>query len=393
MTPNAPQQVCPHVAVCVDNGRAHGRGVLRGIADYVDAYGPWSLFVDPQADSVFPEGRSKNWSGDGILTYIECPTRAERLLKSGIPTVELFAFRADQTLPVVASDDFAIGKLAAEHLIERHFRSFAFTGYSGSLWSERRRKGFASAVEAARLLAPSCYDVVRPRTLVDWETVQSELTEWMRSLPKPVGLMACSDHHAQRVLDACRRAGTVVPEEVAVIGVDNNEEICRLSNPPLTSVIDDSRRVGYEGARLLHRLMTRKNVGKKKKTILIPPLGIATRRSTDVTAIDDRLMAEVLRYIREHACNGLNMKQLPGKFGMSRSVFYRRFQQATQRSPHEEVLRVQLDRAKALLAQTKLPLDKVATLAAFPSSAYLSVVFRREINQTPGQFRSLAQSR
>ena len=393
MTPLAARERCPHVAICVDNGRAHGRGVLRGIADYVDAYGPWSLFVDPQADSVFPEGRSKNWSGDGILTYIESPVRAERLAKTGIPTVELFGFRIDGKLPLVASDDFAIGKLAAEHLIDRHFQSFAFTGYSGSLWSDRRRQGFLSAIVRARLAAPRCLDVNRPQTLVAWEQVQSDLTNWIKTLPKPVGLMACSDHHAQRVLDACHRAGAVVPEEIAVVGVDNNEEICRLSNPPLTSVIDDARRVGYEGARLLHRLMTRKNSPKSRKPIFIPPLGIATRRSTDVTAIDDRLMADVLRYIREHACNGLNMKQLPAKFGMSRSVFYRRFQQATQRSPHEEVLRVQLDRAKTLLAQTKLPLDKVAALAAFPSSAYLSVVFRREINQTPGQFRSLAQSR
>jgi LacI family transcriptional regulator len=240
---------------------------------------------------------------------------------------------------------------------------------------------------------PYFLDVARPETLPQWERVQQQLIDWIKTLPKPIGLMACSDHHAQRVLDACHRADFVVPDELAVIGVDNNEEICRLSNPPLTSVIDDAHKVGYEGARLLHQLMERKVSVKKLTPILIGPQGIATRRSTDVTAIEDRLIAEVIHYIREHACSGLNMKQLPAKFGLSRTVFYRRFQEALQRSPHEEILRVQLERAKALLSQTKLPLDQVAEMAGFQSSAYLSVVFKRKTGQTAGEYRIAVAAR
>src|SRR4051794_30579779 len=137
---------CPHVAVCVDQFRSHGRGVMRGIAKYVETYGPWSLFIDPLADSNYPKGRSENWRGEGILTYIEERQRAERLRRSGIPTVELFAYRLDGLLPLIAHDDLAIGRLAAEHLMGRHLRHFAFCGYSGVMWSDRRQEGFVAAL-------------------------------------------------------------------------------------------------------------------------------------------------------------------------------------------------------------------------------------------------------
>jgi LacI family transcriptional regulator len=145
----------PHVAVCVDQFRSHGRGVMRGIAEYVETYGPWSLFIDPLADSHYPQGRSENWRGEGILTYIEDAKRAERLRRNGIPTVELFAYRLDQILPLVAPDDVAVGRLAAEHLLNRHFRHFAFCGYTGVLWSERRQTGFADALMEAGCPPPT----------------------------------------------------------------------------------------------------------------------------------------------------------------------------------------------------------------------------------------------
>ncbi len=381
----------PHVAVCIDNSRAHGRRILKGIADYVDAYGPWSLFLDPQSDSRYPEGRSKDWEGDGILTYIDTPSRAERLKKSGIPTVELFAFREDGKLPSVTNDDRAIGILAAEHLIEREFKHFAFAGYCASLWSDKRREGFATRVQAETSATFHYLSVIRPQTLPDWEAVQEQLTTWLGQLPKPVGLMACSDNHAQRLLDACQRSGLNVPEEVAVIGVDNNEEVCRLSNPPLSSVIDDAERVGYEGAKLLHQLMAGKIRERQVPAMLIPPSGIITRKSTDVTALEDRLVAEIVRYIRENACHGLSIKQLPQKFGISRSVLYRRFEEAMDRTPHEELLRAKIARAKTLLQQTEMPLETVAEVSGFQSAAYLSVAFKSKTAQTPSEYRRATQ--
>ena len=377
----------PHVAVCVDQFRSHGRGVMRGIAKYVETFGPWSLFIDPLADSNYPQGRSENWHGEGILTYIDEKRRAERLRRSGIPTVELFAYRLDGLLPLVAHDDSQIGRLAADHLLGRHFRYFAFCGYANALWSDRREQGFAEALNRSGCAPPKRLSIERPHTLAEWESVQQRITAWVRELPKPVGLMACSDHQAQRVLDACQRAGISVPEEVAVIGVDNDEEICRLSDPSLTSVILNSERVGYEGAQLLDRMMRRKAKPAELEPRLIAPLDVCTRRSTDVTAINDPLIAEAARVIRERACQGLSVEELLDVFGASRSVFYQRFHDALGRSPHYEILRVQLDRVKSLLGQTSLPLKTIAEMAGFNNPNYLNVAFKREVGSTPGDYR------
>jgi LacI family transcriptional regulator len=345
------------------------------------------MFIDPLADSNYPKGRSENWRGEGILTYIEERQRAERLRQSGIPTVELFAYRLDGLLPLIAHDDLAIGRLAAEHLMGRHLRHFAFSGYSQVMWSDRRQQGFVAALAEAGCAPPHLLAITRPQTLSEWETVQKQLTDWVRDLPKPAGLMACSDHHAQRILDACQRANVIVPEEAAVIGVDDDEEICRLSNPPLSSVILNSEVVGYEGAKLLDSLMSGRSKTREPKPMFIAPSGILARRSTEATAITDPLIANATRIIRERACLGMKVEEVLEAFNISRSVFYQRFHDALGRSPHYEILRVQLDRVKALLGQTALPLKTIAEMTGFNNPNYLNVAFKREIGITPGEFR------
>lgn len=387
MNPSTRRKKCPHVAVCVDQSRSYGRGVLRGIAEYVEAYGPWSLFIDPQAVGTYTQDWLKNWRGDGVLAYIEDPILAERLRHSGIPTVELFGQRFGLGVPQIGNDDAAMGHLAAEHLIERHFKHFAFTGYPGEPWVDRREKGFAAKLAETGFTHEIFLCPRRPKTLAEWEKTQQQLTSWVSRLPKPCGLMACSDRHAQRVLDACRRAGVIVPEEIAVIGVNNDEETCRLSDPPLTSIMDDAKRIGYESAKLLDQIMSGHVKPGKIKPIWIPPVGIVVRRSTDVAAIEDRLVANVMRFIRERACDGLGVDQLLREFNVSRSVLYRRFKDALGRSPHQEVLRVQMDKVKTLLSQTKLSLEKIAELAGFQHTNYLSMAFKREVGMKPGEYR------
>jgi LacI family transcriptional regulator len=178
-----------------------------------------------------------------------------------------------------------------------------------------------------------------------------------------------------------------VPEEIAVVGVDNDEETCRLSDPPLSSVILDSERVGYEGAKLLEKLMRKKAKPHKPVQVFIPPLGVVARQSTDVTAINDPLVAGAARTIRERACHGLTVDELVNSLKSSRSIFYQRFHDVLGRSPHYEILRVQLDRVKNLLAQTELPLKEIAEMAGFNNPNYLSVAFKREMGVTPGEYR------
>lgn len=374
----------PHVAVCVDKATSYGRGVLRGIARYVEAYGPWSLYIDPESSGVYSPDWLRDWRGDGILAYIENARLARRFVRSRIPTVELSGLRLDVPLPQVCSDDEAIGRLAAEHLAERQLRRFGFSGYRGEAWVERRWAGFARAAAARGFPCGRFLCDHTPGSPARWERTQQKLVRWLRGLAKPAGLMACSDRHAQRVLDACRRAGLEVPDEVAVLGVDNDEETCRLSDPPLSSVVDDPARIGYEAARLLGRLMRGRRARGRR---LIPPLGVEARRSTDVTAVEDPVVAEAMRSIRRRAAEGLKVEDLLREAHVSRSAFYRRFRAAIGRTPHAEILRVKLDRVKGLLLRTELSVEEIAELSGFDHAEYLSVAFKRETGLAPGAFR------
>lgn len=377
-----------HVAVWLDTTGNYGRGLLRGIADYMEAHGRWSLFVEPRATGRFDPAWVRRWQGDGMLVFLEEPRTAVQLRKLKLAIVEIYGHVRDLKLPSVGNDDVAIGRLAAEHLLERRLEHFAYSGYPDQPWSALRRQGFGDAVREAGY---TCESHGHPRlfpTPKAWERAQRELLGWLKRLPKPVGLMACSDRHAQNVLDACRRANLEVPDEVAVIGSDNDELLCRVSDPPLSSVADNPRKIGFEAADLLEQLMSGKADPAAVQPRLIPPKGVVTRRSTDMMVIDDELVAGALRFIREHASQAIDVNTVLQRTPLSRSAFYRRFRKAVGRSPHEEILRVRFERVKELLTQTSLPLMRIAHLAGFEHAEYMVAVFKRRTGTTPGRYRA-----
>jgi LacI family transcriptional regulator len=218
---------------------------------------------------------------------------------------------------------------------------------------------------------------------------ENDLARWLRGLPKPVGIMASYDIRGQQVLAACRGAGLAVPDEVAVIGVDNDALLCELASPPLSSVIPNAHRAGYEAAALLDQQMAGKRVAATAH--LIAPLGIAARQSTDVLAVDDREVARAVQFIREHACEGINVADVLRAVPLSRRVLEQRFQNLLGRTPREEILQVRLSRVKQLLGETDLPLYLVAERTGFEHVEYLSVVFKRETGRTPSRWRSEAR--
>jgi LacI family transcriptional regulator len=221
--------------------------------------------------------------------------------------------------------------------------------------------------------------------LPSWEDEVDAASRWIAALPKPLGLMACNDFRGLQALDACRRAGVAVPEEVAVIGVDNEVLACEMANPPLSSVIPDCRRIGYEAAALLDRLM--KGEPPPRTTREIPPIGIVTRQSTEVTAIADPTVAEAMKFIREQACEGITVEDVLDHVTVSRSVLQKRFRDALGRTLHEAIAGVRLRRVKQLLIETDLSFDVLAQRAGFASRAYLSVVFRKSTGTTLAAFR------
>jgi LacI family transcriptional regulator len=212
------------------------------------------------------------------------------------------------------------------------------------------------------------------------------VARWIKGLPKPLGLMACNDFRGVQALDACRRAEIAVPEEVAVIGADNEVLACELAYPPLSSVIPDCARIGYEAAALLDRFM---RGGDRSETLPdVAPLGIATRQSTDMTAIDDPCVAEAVRFIREHAHEGIGVEDILNHMAVSRSVLQRRFQAALGRTVHDLIAGLRLKHVKQLLVETDLTLPAIADRTGFNHVEYLCSAFRKATGITPGTFRN-----
>jgi LacI family transcriptional regulator len=285
---------------------------------------------------------------------------------------------------VVTTDNAAIARLAFEHFLERGFRHFAFCGVDRFAWSMARGGHFE---KVAREAGFPCEHYTAPEDFEPESDVETDvMADWLRGLARPVAVFACYDARGQQLLDACQRAGLAVPDQVAVLGVDNDDLLCELSPPPLSSVIPNTPKAGWVAAELLARQMS----GEPILPVVhrIPPLGVSTRRSTDTHAVTDPQIARVLRCIREQACRGMTVAELLRECPMSRRVLEQRMKALVGRSPHEEITRVQIQRAKDLLTNTDFVLEDIAERCGFRNGQYLSVVFKREAGLPPRDFRA-----
>ncbi|MBI3858257.1 MAG: DNA-binding transcriptional regulator [Planctomycetes bacterium] len=350
---------------------------------YVRQHKPWSIYLPELGRGDVPP----RWRGDGVIARIETRAIARAVARTGLPVVDVSAGRHIRSIPWVETDDAAIAKLAVDHLLERGFRHLAFCGESRFNWSRWR----AEQVRKLGRDAGVSVDVYESSGSDPWVKEHNALLAWVRKLPRPAGIMACYDIKAQQLLDVCRENGVAVPEEIAVIGVDNDPLLCSLTSPPLTSVIPNTHRTGYEAAALLDRMMGGERIAPKGH--LIPPIGIETRQSTDVLALADREIAAAVRFIREHACDGATIGDLLRVVPLSRRVMDSRYRKSTGRTPHQDLVRFRIERVKQLLAETDHSLERIATLAGFDHPEYMSVAFKRESGTTPGKFRLEAKPR
>lgn len=379
------------VAVLIDFSRAYGRGLLSGVAKFVRERHEWSVQCEEWRWPDVVPAWFKNWRGDGIIARVEDWRMASILRGPRCPVVDVRGSVDDCGFPLITTENQTVANLVAEHFLQRGFRHYAFCGFVGANYSDQRSRLFQERLAqdgfACAVYAPP--ESSRDAQMIELERrgllFQEHLARWLKSLPKPVGIMACNDIRGQQVLNACRRLNLAVPEEVAVVGVDNDEIFCELADPPLTSVALDTLRIGYEAAMLLERMMAG---GKPPgQPVLIPPLGIVTRRSSDVLAMSDRQLAAGARFMREHLFENLTTNDLARAAGMSRRVFERRFVAQVGRSPKAEVLRLRLERVKDLLAETDWNLAQIAERTGFKYSEYLHTVFSQKIGITPGEYR------
>lgn len=370
----------PHVALLVETSLASGRDILAGITRYVREQGPWALYLEPRGLEAELPGWLEHWQGDGIIARIQNPAMAARIRATGIPAVDVLGEVRDSGIPLVHVDDRGIALLAAAHLQERRFRSLAFVGIEGRIWSEARRDAFLSRCQG---LEPRVF--VFPSRPLAWEVLEDRLAAWVEALPKPAGIMLCSDQLGPAFLEACRRAEVEVPGEVAVIGVDDDAPLCEVCNPPLSSVRAGHEGVGYAAAALLSECMAGRRPSRTPRWI--PPEGVTPRLSTEGLAVADRPVAQALRLIREQAATGLDVDTIARQVGLSRSVLQRRFRLHLDRTVHDAILEARTERACELLAQTDLPLAEIALRCGFRHQEYMGAMLRARLGTTPLKYR------
>jgi LacI family transcriptional regulator len=360
--------------------------MLQGIVQHERSHRQWATFLDDEAlaanDPAFLRG--EKWHG--VISRHTTPAMVKNCAQLGIPLVDLNDRPPYPGVPKIRPNNSAIGHLGAEHFLERGFRHFGFCGFGNEGWSCERRDGF---VEALRLAGHGCdvLDLDYPGVITPgWNAQQIPLlVAWLRRLPRPTAIMACVDVRAFQVIAAAQQAGILVPEEIALLGVNNDVIRCELSYPSLSSIALNAHQSGYHAAGVLDHML--RGEGVPPAETRIDPLGVVTRMSTDILAVGDRNVAAALSFIRERACKGLSVDEVVTHAAASRSQLEKKFRRFIGRSPQAEIRRVQLARVKELLSETDQPLKSIAAMTGFEHIEYLSVVFKRITGESPGQFR------
>jgi LacI family transcriptional regulator len=383
------------VALIYDAKLPYDLKVISGVALYMQEGADFITYIEEDAlkDQKLPDLRSGRV--DGIIADFDDPGVADAVLRSKLPAVGFGGgygwYSQDSGIPYFFNDQRMIGEMAADHLLERGFRSFGYCGYvrnPQNLWNGERQQSFAARV-ASRGFPCSVYRPLH-RTTRQWDFVLASLGSWLRSLPKPVGVMGANDRRARHVLEACRAYQLRVPGEVAVIGVDNDETLCLLSTPALTSIEQDAKRIGHEAAALLDRMMRGRKA--RQRHIVVNPVGVVTRKSTDVFAIEDSVVVDGIAFIRSNAYAGIKAADVVKALAFSRSGLESRFKATMGHTIHEVIRKVQLDSARDMISATNLAIKQVAANTGFKSVQHMTSLFGKAFGLTPARYRKRLMS-
>lgn len=347
-----------------------------------------SVHLTEQGRGDVPPPWLRNWEGDGIIARIENKRIETTIREANVPVVSVSAAGLAQDLPTVIADSQAVSRMAAQHLIERGFRHFGYCGDARFAWSGQHGQHFEEALAEEGL--DCSHFQSNPRDFSDWQKEQRKIGNWLRGLPRPVGIMTCYDIRGQQVLDVCRQLGFRVPDELGVIGQHDDTLLCEFCDPPLSSVIPNPREAGFQAATLLDRMMNRKQV--EPRIYPIPPIGVAIRQSTDLVAIEDRQIAAAVRFIRLHALTGIRVSDVLREVPMSRTLLERKFQTYLGRSPYEVIQQIRDQHARELLLKTDLPVAEIAHRTGFLTPEYFSATFKKSNGVSPRAFRTASRS-
>lgn len=376
----------PKVILLIESSRGSGRAFLRGVANYANHQGPWLVFWEPGGlEQAWP--MLQTMEADGII--MRDGDEPDQVLAFGIPVVVLGHKRKEVSGRLnVVTDSLKIARLAADHLLQCGFRKFAFCSDmnpdDSASWSELRLKYFRQYIREAGFETHD-YCIHNTAGARDWTKERRRLAQWLQGLPKPIGLMACNDDCGVQVMEACKWAGLVVPDQIGVIGADDDEIVCGLANPPMSSVAINFERAGYEAARALDQLMRRKP--QVPRRITVHPTYVAARRSTDIVAVADPAVAKALRFMRDHARQVMTVDDVAAAAGLSRRALERRFRNETGSSILHHIRCARTDQIARLLVETNLPVSQIAEALGFEDAQHFARYFASAKKLSPLAYR------
>jgi LacI family transcriptional regulator len=380
------------VALMIESSRTYGRELVRGIMRYSRLHGPWvfpwvfyrqDLFYVARGSERAELEHLRKWRPDGIIARDS--RDIEELAGWNIPLFVAVAMEPpDAHRNNIISDNLAIGRMAAEHLLERGFRHFGYCGFDNMFWSVQRGESFSARISEAGFKT-SIYKQPKSRAARTWYREEAVLAEWLRGLPKPVGVMTCNDDRGQHVTEACANANLDVPYEVAVIGVDNDDQVCDISNPPLSSVALDVDKAGFKASELLDRMMA----GQKlpPQTVTVHPNRVVTRQSTNVVAVEDKLVSQALNFIHQNAQRLIQVEDVVKALSVSRRNLHDKFMKTLGRSVFDEIKRVRIDLISQMLIETDLSISDIAFSLGYDNTNHIARYFKQKMGLSPLEYR------
>jgi LacI family transcriptional regulator len=381
-----------NVAVIVETSNSYARGILRGIHEYARTHHGWNLYLTEHGRHERDDSFFDGWKFDGIIARIETPSMARLIMAMGVPTVDVSAARLIEDIPWVETDDEMITRLAIDHLRDCGLQNFAFFGDPFYNWSIWRQQTFERILGRPDIIRSRIFNLpARKEPRVHWWTQREAIRDWLAGLPKPVGIFACYDACGQQLLEICRHFDFKVPEDIAVIGVDNDELLCELATPSLSSVIPNSFKTGAYAAEILERMMCGARLAARKYSI--EPLGVRPRVSTDVLTVGDPHVAKAIAFIRQKAHENIRVEDVLSIVPLSRRILEARFRRALNRTPHQEILRVRINAVRELLLETDMSLSEISEALGIEYPEYLSVFFKKATGLTPRAYRDQVRGR
>jgi LacI family transcriptional regulator len=381
------------IALIIERSRAYGRGILRGISTYIAQsqttwriYSPPPFYLEQEINSLELARQLENWGTNGIMLLNE-PEESNPILQMKVPIITSYKVaKAYPRLPVVICNNNKVGEIAVEEFTTRGFHHFAYCGFNKKMWwSDQRKESFCKRL-AKIGFNTHCYDPPEFPRSIYWEREYEYLSKWLKALPKPIGLMACNDERAKQIIEICSLQNIRLPEEIAILGVDNDELICNLCYPPLSSIPFNREKVGYEAAKLLDSLMAGKKM--RGQRINDEPGPVVVRHSTDILKIEDSEIVKAMKFIYENTKSIIQVDDVVNVTTTSRRCLENKFKKMTGHTIQEQIKNTHLNEISKLLTETNLPISEISRIMGHKDTHNFARYFHSKKGMSPLKYRT-----